>query len=114
MPRCGREVVVRAAARHSSCGPTPASERVESEGYPGAQAVPCIQSMYNTQQTRYDVFMSNRNGLSVSEFEAQFDDPFLDETKYNEQFLYRYDFNKVIYCSKWGVKKVYCIIEDLL
>jgi len=70
--------------------------------------------MYNTQQTRYDVFMSNRNGLSVSAFAAPFDNPFLDETKYNEQFLYRYDFNKVIYCSKWGVKKVYCIIEDLL
>ena len=42
--------------------------------------------MYNTQQTRYDVFMSNRNGLSVSAFAAPFDNPFLDETKYNEQF----------------------------
>ncbi len=40
-PFC-RGVVVRAAAHQSSCGPTPASERVESEGYPGAQAVPCI------------------------------------------------------------------------
>jgi hypothetical protein len=70
--------------------------------------------MYNAQQTRYDIYMSNRNGLSVSAFAAPFDNPFLDETKYNEQFLYRNDFNKVIYCSKWGVKKVYCIIEDLL
>jgi hypothetical protein len=30
----------------------------------------------------------------------------------NEQFLYRYDFNRVIYCSRWGVKK-YIVIEDL-
>ncbi len=47
--------------------------------------------MYDTKQTRYDVFVSNRNGLSVSAFAAPFDNPFLDETKYHEQFLYRYD-----------------------
>jgi hypothetical protein len=70
--------------------------------------------MYNAQQTRYDIFMSNKNGLSVYAFAVPFDNSFLDETKFNEQFLYRNDFNKVIYCSKWGVKKVYCIIEDLL
>ncbi len=70
--------------------------------------------MYNAQQTRYDIFMSNKNGLSVYAFAVPFDNPFLDETKFNEQFLYRYDFNRVIYCSRWGVKKVYCIIEDLL
>ncbi len=46
-PRCARVVVVRSAARRSSCGPTLASERVESEGYPGAQAIPCIQSYLN-------------------------------------------------------------------
>ncbi len=37
-----------AAARNPSCEPTPASERIESEGYPGAQAVPCIQSALHT------------------------------------------------------------------
>jgi hypothetical protein len=42
--------------------------------------------MYNAQQTRYDVFMSNRNGLSVFAFAAPFEHPLLDETKYNEQF----------------------------
>ena len=70
--------------------------------------------MYNAQQTRYDIFMSNKNGLSVYAFAVPFDNPFLDETKINEPFLFRYDFNRDMYCSRWGVKKVYCIIEDLL
>jgi hypothetical protein len=70
--------------------------------------------MFNAQQTRYDIFISNKNGLSVSRFAVPFDNPFLDEKQINEPFLFRYDFNKVIYCSRWGVKKVYCIIEDLL
>jgi hypothetical protein len=43
---------------------------------------------------RYDIFMSNKNGLSVYAFTVPFDNPFLDETKFNEQFLYRYDFNR--------------------
>jgi hypothetical protein len=56
--------------------------------------------MFNAQQTRYDIFMSNKNG-----FKVPFDNSILDETKCNEQFLFRYDFDKVIYCSRWGVKK---------
>ncbi len=47
--------------------------------------------MYNAQQTRYDIFMSNKNGLSVYAFAGPFDNSFLDETKFNEQFLYRND-----------------------
>jgi hypothetical protein len=37
--------------------------------------------MYNAQQTRYDIFMSKKNGLSVYAFAVPFDNPFLDETK---------------------------------
>ncbi len=37
------------------------------------------------EQTRSDIITSNRNGLSVFSFAAPFDNPFLDETKYNEQ-----------------------------
>jgi hypothetical protein len=58
--------------------------------------------MYNAQRTRYDIFMSNKNGLRVYAFAVPFDNPFLDETKINEQFLFRFDFDKVIYCSRWG------------
>jgi hypothetical protein len=39
--------------------------------------------MYNAQQTRYDIFMSNKNGLSVYAFAVPFDNPFLDKTKLN-------------------------------
>ncbi len=51
--------------------------------------------MYNGQQTRYDIFMSNKNGLSVYAFAVPFDNPFLDETKFNEQFLYIYDLTEL-------------------
>ncbi len=57
--------------------------------------------MYNAQQTRYDIFMSNKNGLSAYAFAIPSDNPFLDETKFNEQFLFRYGFNRVIYRSRW-------------
>ncbi len=69
--------------------------------------------MYNAQQTRCDLFMSNKNGLSVYAFPVPFDNPFLGETKFDEQVLFRYDFNRVIYCSRCWVK-LYSIIEDLL
>ncbi len=58
--------------------------------------------------------MSNKNGLSAYAFAVPFDNAFLDETKFNEQFVFRFDFDKVIYCSRWGEKKVYCIIEDFI
>jgi hypothetical protein len=70
--------------------------------------------MYNIQQTRYDIFMSNKNGLSVYAMAMPFDNPYLDETKWADQFLFRRDFNSLTYCSRLGLKKVYCIIEDLL
>jgi hypothetical protein len=70
--------------------------------------------MYNIQQTRYDIFMSNKNGLCVYAMAMPFDNPYLDETKWADQFLFRRDFNSLTYCSRLGVKKVYCIIEDLL
>ena len=70
--------------------------------------------MYNIQQTRYDIFMSNKNGLSIYAMAMPFDNPYLDETKWADQFLFRRDFNSMTYCSRLGVKKVYCIIEDLL
>ncbi len=47
----------------------------------------------------------------VYAFAVPFDNPLLDETKFNR--LFTYDFIRVKYCSRWGVKKVYCIIEDL-
>jgi hypothetical protein len=42
--------------------------------------------MYNVQQTRYDIFMSNKNGLSAYAMAMSFDSPYLDETKWAEQF----------------------------
>ncbi len=48
--------------------------------------------------------MSNRTDLSVSAFAAPFDNPFLDETKYNEQFSYRYGLIK-LYIFKMGSNK---------
>ncbi len=70
--------------------------------------------IFNAQQTRYDIFMSNKYDLSVFAFAVPFDNPFLDETKFNEQFLFRHDFNRTIYYSRCGVTKVYCTIEDVL
>ena len=49
LPRCPQAKVVQAAPGKSPSGPTPASERVESEGYPGARAIPCIQSRFSPQ-----------------------------------------------------------------
>ena len=58
--------------------------------------------------------MSNRVALSVYALEVPVDNDFLDNSRWSNQFFYRDSFNKIIYCSRDGVKKVYCIIEDLL
>ena len=68
----------------------------------------------NYRQLRYDIFMSNRGGLNVYALAAPVDNEFLDNSRWSNQFFYRDSFNKIIYCSRDGVKKVYCIIEDLL
>ena len=52
--------VVQAAPGNSPSGPTPASERVESEGYPGARAVPCIQSIRNEEMTKEEAIKAKK------------------------------------------------------
>ena len=61
----------------------------------------------------YSVFMSDRNGLSIFAHGSPFDNPYFD-ISYLNQFLYRNSFNTLTYCSRFGVRKIYCIIEDLL
>jgi hypothetical protein len=67
----------------------------------------------NSHQLRYDIFMSNRGGLSIYALAVPFDNEYLDNSKWADQFYYRNDFNRIIYCSRFGTPKVYCIIEDL-
>ncbi len=42
----------------------------------------------------------------------RFDNPYLDESKWADQFLFRRVIRSVTYCSRLAVKKVFCIIED--
>ena len=67
----------------------------------------------NSHQLRYDIFMSNRGGLSIYAMAVPFDNEYLDNSKWADHFYYRNDFNRIIYCSRFGTPKVYCIIEDL-
>ena len=65
--------------------------------------------------SRYDIFMSTKNGLSIYADSFPFENAFLNMTDiFLNQFLYRNTFNILTYCSRFGSKKVYCIIEDLL
>ena len=68
----------------------------------------------NSHQLRYDIFMSNRGGLSIYALASPFDNEFLDNSRWANHLFYRDSFNKIMYCSRDGIKKVYCIIEDLL
>jgi hypothetical protein len=68
-------------------------------------------SQYNLK--RYDIFMSNRNGLKLYSLSAPLDNQFLTDT-IQTHFLYRNTFDYLIYCSRNGAVKVYFIIEDLL
>ena len=68
----------------------------------------------NSHQLRYDIYMSNRGGLSIYAFAVPFDNEYLDNSKWSDHFFYRNDFNRIMYCARFGTPKVYCIIEDLL
>ena len=68
----------------------------------------------NSHQLRYDIIMSNRGGLSIYAMAVPFDNEYLDNSKWADHFYYRNDFNRIMYCSRFGTPKVYCIIEDLL
>ena len=70
-------------------------------------------STYQYIIKRYDIFMSNRNGLSIFSLSAPLENQLLTET-FQTHFLYRNTFDYLIYCSRYGAVKVYCIIEDLL
>jgi hypothetical protein len=62
---------------------------------------------------RYDIFMSNKYGLTIYSLSAPFENYYLRET-FGSHFLYRNSFNYPTFCSRNGVQKIYCIIEDLL
>ena len=64
---------------------------------------------------RADIFMTDRGGLNIYALCAPYPNENLNSTdSYLDQFLYRDTFNRMIYCSRFGSKKVYCIFEDLL
>ena len=69
---------------------------------------------FNMHCTRNDIFMSNRGGLNIYAMCMPFDNQYLNDSTWGDQFLFRNDFNTITYCSRIGVQKVYCIIEDLL
>jgi hypothetical protein len=62
---------------------------------------------------RYDIFMSDKNGLSIFSMSSPLENYYLRDT-FGSQFLYRNSFNNLIFCSRGVAVKVYFIIEDLL
>ena len=69
----------------------------------------------NMYQTNYSVFMSDRNGLSLFAQGGPFENYYFDLANPGlNQTLYRNNFDTLMYISRQGQKKVYCIIEDLL
>jgi hypothetical protein len=59
--------------------------------------------------------MSDRNVLSIFAIGGPFENFYFNQANPSfNQMLYRNNFNNLMYCSRQGVKKVYCIIEDLL
>jgi len=62
---------------------------------------------------RYDIFMSNKNGLSIFSLSSPLENYYLRDT-FGSQFLYRNTLNSLIFCSRDVAVKVYFIIEDLL
>ena len=69
----------------------------------------------NMYINNYDVFMSDRGGLSIFAHGGPLWNLYFDQSNASfNQFLYRNSFNIVTYCSRQGSKTVYCIIEDLL
>ena len=69
----------------------------------------------NMNIIRADIYMTNRGGLNIFALCAPLPNDNLNSTDiYLNHFLYRDTFNNIIYCSRYGSKKVYCIFEDLL
>ena len=69
----------------------------------------------NMRIIRADIFMTDRGGLNIWALCSPVPNDNLNSTDiYLDQFLYRDTFNNIIYCSRFGSKKVYCIFEDLL
>ena len=65
-------------------------------------------STYQYIIKRYDIFMSNRNGLSIFSLSAPLENQLLTET-FQTHFLYRNTFDYLIYCSRYGAVKVYLL-----
>jgi hypothetical protein len=69
----------------------------------------------NLYQNNYSVFMSNKNGLTLFAHGGPFENFYFNQANaILNQMLYRNNFNFLTYASRQGVKKVYCVIEDLL
>ena len=63
---------------------------------------------------RYDISMSNKNGLSIFSLSSPLENYYLREL-FRSHFLYRNSFNYMTYCVLGSTPtKVYFIIEDLL
>ncbi len=63
---------------------------------------------------RADIFMTDRGGWSIYALWSPLPNDNLNSTDiYLDQFFYRDTFNNMIYCSRFGSKKLYCIFEDL-
>ncbi len=69
----------------------------------------------NMNIIRADIYLTNRGGLNIFAMRAPLPNDNLNSTDiYLNHFLYRDTFNNIIYCSRYGIKKIYCIFEDLL
>ena len=61
---------------------------------------------------RYDIFMSNKNGLSIFSLSSPLENYYLKETL-GSHFLYRNSFNYVTYCSRYDQGHAVCRHGDL-
>ena len=69
----------------------------------------------NMYVNKYDIFMSDRGGLSIFAVGGPYINQFLNQSDQGlNQLLFRNSFIYLTYCSRQGSKKVYCVIEDLL
>ncbi len=53
--------------------------------------------------------MSNRGGLKIYVFAVPVDIEYLDNSRWSDHFFTRNDFNRIMYCSRFGTPKVYCL-----
>ena len=66
-------------------------------------------------QNTYEIFMSDKNGLSLRSFHGAYDNQQLQKLNIIiSNTLYRNSFNFISYASRLAPKTVYMIIEDLL